>query len=127
MVGDVPLWKVIKTTIYGVRPSGNIAECGLRRTAELSREAYDVITYDMYVDDMLSGTGGLDRTFAVTDELQATLAKGGFTLKGFAISGEGLPETLSTDNESVLVGGLKWFPKGILLVSISKCSISTNK
>ena len=45
-------------------------------------------------------------------ELQATLAKGGFTLKGFAISGEGPPETLSTDNESVLVGGLKWFPKG---------------
>ena len=61
---------------------------------------------------MLSGTGGLDRTFEVTDELQATLAKGGFTLKGFAISGEGPPETLSTDNESVLGGGLKWFPKG---------------
>ena len=57
MVGDLPLWKVIKTAIYGVRPSGNIAECGLRRTAEPSREvypkAYDVITYDTYVDNML--------------------------------------------------------------------------
>ena len=65
MAGDVLQWKVIKTAIYGVRPSGNIAECGLRRTAELSREvypkAYGVITYDTYVDDMLSGTGGLDR------------------------------------------------------------------
>ena len=48
---------------------------------------------------MLSGMGGLDRTFEVTDELLATLAKGGFTLRGFAISGEGPPETLSTDNE----------------------------
>ena len=108
MVSDVPLWKVINTAIYGVRPSGNIAECGLRRTAELSREvypkAYDVITYATYVDDMISGTDGYI--------LQATLAEGGFTLKGFAISGEGPPETLSTDNESVLVGGLKWFPKG---------------
>ena len=118
MVGDVPLWKVIKTVIYGVRPSGNIAECGLRRTAELSRDiypkAYDVIMYETYVDDMLSGTDGVDRTFEVTDELHATLSEGGFTLKGFAMSGEEPPETLSTDNESVLVGGLRCFPKGEL-------------
>ena len=66
MVGDVPLWKVIKTVIYGVRSSRNIAECGLRRTAELSRDIYpkahDVIMYETYVDDMLSGTDGVDRT-----------------------------------------------------------------
>ena len=29
-----PQWKVIKTLIYGVRSCGNLAECGLRRTAE---------------------------------------------------------------------------------------------
>ena len=28
--GDIlPQWKVIKTLIYGVRPSGNLGECGL--------------------------------------------------------------------------------------------------
>ena len=130
MVGDVPLWKVIKTVIYGVRPSGDIAECGLRRTAELSRDiypkAYDVIMYETYVDDMLSGTDGVDRTFEVTDELHATLSKGGFTLKGFAMSGEEPPETLSTDNESVLVGGLRWFPKGDF-ISLNIKELNFNK
>ena len=111
-----PRWKVIKTLIYGVRPSGNLAECGLRRTAEISREefpeAFDIITNDTYVDDCVSGTEGPQRTLKVTDDLQIVLAKGGFTLKGFVISGEDPPEHLSSDKESVLVGGIKWFPKG---------------
>ena len=34
-VGTPPLWKVIKTLIYRVRPSDNLAERGLRKTAEL--------------------------------------------------------------------------------------------
>ena len=55
-----PQWKVIKTLIYGVRSSGNLAEYGLRLTAEICKsecpEAYDVITYDTYMDDCLSGT-----------------------------------------------------------------------
>ena len=43
-------WKVIKTLIYCVRSSGNLAECGLRRTAEKCRseypKAHDVIMND---------------------------------------------------------------------------------
>ena len=38
--GDDPRWKVIKTLIYGVRPSGNMAECGLRRTVELCKNEF---------------------------------------------------------------------------------------
>ena len=30
-----PKWKVIKTLIYGLKSSGNQAECGLRKTAKL--------------------------------------------------------------------------------------------
>ena len=89
---------------------------GIRRTAEISHDehpkAYDVVMHDTYVDDCMSGTEGLESTLQVTDELQVTLAKGGFTLKGFAMTGEDPPINLSSDNESVLVGGLKWFPKG---------------
>ena len=33
-----PVWKAIKTLIYGVRSSGNLAECGLRRTANLCKD-----------------------------------------------------------------------------------------
>ena len=32
--------KVIKTNIYGIRSSGNLAECALRRTAELTKSEY---------------------------------------------------------------------------------------
>ena len=35
-----PIWKVIKTLIYGVRSSGNLTECALRRTAELCKDEY---------------------------------------------------------------------------------------
>ena len=29
-----------KNTLYGVRASGNLAECGLRRTAEVSKNEF---------------------------------------------------------------------------------------
>ena len=88
----------------------------MRRTAGNCRNdfpwAYDVISHDTDVDDCMSGTEGLEQTRQVTDELQVTLAKWGSSLKGFAISGQDPLENLSRDRESVLVGGLKWFPKG---------------
>ena len=110
------VWKVIKTLIYGVRSSGNQAECGLRRTAELSRDmypdVYDVITNDTYVDDCLSGTTSSMETERVTDEMQHALAKGGFTLKGFMMTGVSPPSNMSADNVSAPVGGVRWFPVG---------------
>ena len=51
------------------------------------------------------------RRHQVTDEIQITLSKGGFSLKGFSMSGEDATENLSGDKKSVLVGGLPWFPK----------------
>ena len=106
--GDIlPQWKVIKTHIYGVRSSGNLAECGLRRTVEMCRDefprAYDVITCDTYVDNMLSGTESSEETMSVTDDLEAAVLKGGCRLKGFTISGYEPSENLSSDQESVVV------------------------
>ena len=114
--GDDPRWKVIKTLIYGVRPSGNMAECGIRRTELCKNEfplAYDPIVHDTYVDDWASGTDTFDQALRVTDELQVAVGKGGFTFKGFTMSGSDPPEHLSNDSKSVAVAGLKWFPKGI--------------
>ena len=92
--GDEPFWKVIKTAIYGVVSSGNIAECGLRMTAELSRdeypEAYKVIMYHIYVDDCISGTNALHLTMELINALRAVLALGGFELKYVVISGDKL-------------------------------------
>ena len=48
----------------------------------------------------------------MTDQIQLAVAKGGFSLKGFTISGSDPPENLSSDGKSIHVLGLKWFPKG---------------
>ena len=114
-VGIAPRVKVIKTNIYGVRSSGNIAECGIRKTAEITRlefpKAYDIIMNDTYVDDILSGDNSLIKFFEKTDQLNIALGKGGFILKGFTFSGSNPPEYLSNDGVSVMVGGYRWFSK----------------
>ena len=54
-----PQRKVIKTLIYGVNPSGNLAERGLRLAAEKTKHLYpqasEVVMKDLYVDDCLCG------------------------------------------------------------------------
>ena len=113
--GVHPVWKVIKTLIYGVRPSGQLAEVAIRKTAELTKDrypkAYPVIMKDIYVDDCLSGTNSVKSRNITTDQLIAALATTGFDIKGLTVSGEPPPAHLSLDGESVIVGGFKWYPK----------------
>ncbi|XP_066923741.1 uncharacterized protein [Clytia hemisphaerica] len=46
-----------------------------------------------------------------SQELEQVVNKGGFQLKGIVISGEDPPETMSENQQSVTVAGMKWFPK----------------
>ena len=115
-VGVAPRLKVIKTAIYGVRSSGNVAESGIRKTAELTRKqyprAYDVMTDDLYVDDCMSGAGSQKDRSQITEELSGALAKGGFKLKGFTFSGLDPPDHLANEDKvSVNVGGYRWYSK----------------
>ena len=115
-IGVPPQWKVIKTLIYGVRPSGGLAQSALRKTVELMKTefplAYGPITYDTYMDDCASGTPRWEESVRVMDEIENSLSYGGFTLKGYSMSGEDPLEHLSADGKSVSVLGLRWFPKG---------------
>ena len=114
-----PLLHVIKTLIYGVKPSGNQAEKGIRETAEISKEAYprqyEIIHKDVYVDDCLSGEKTYEEAKEVTDGLQIVLNKGGFRLKGITFSGYDPPDHLCNDGKSLTVAGMKWFPKADLI------------
>ena len=74
-------------------------------------KAFNIINDDIYVDDCFSGDTSEEGVREKTDELCVALSKGGFDLKGFALSKEDPPEHLSHDGKSVLVGGLRWFPK----------------
>ena len=93
-----PHRKVIKTAIYGVRPSGNLAQTGLRKTAERAKNrfprAHDIIMGDIYVDCM-SADKSYNERLSTTDELKMALEKGGFILKGFTFSGSDPPEHLT--------------------------------
>ena len=114
-LGVPPVWKVIKTAIYGVISSGNVADCGLRKTAELTKmqypKAYPIIMDKRYVDDVFAGDNTEEDREESMDQLSSAMAKGGFSLKGFTVSHEDPPEKLSSDGKSVNVGGLRWFSK----------------
>ena len=125
-----PYVAVMSTLIYGVKSSGNQAECALRETTKLFQDKYpvqnDMIQNDTYVDDcgsglnvieegVLNATASYEEAKTVTDDLQILLNKGGFKLKGITFSGCDPPENLCGDDESVSFAGLKWFPKTDLL------------
>ena len=107
-----PMIKVIMTIIYGVKASGNQAECALRKLAELLKhlypEAAHAIKYDTYMDDTVTGTTDIDKADALTADLSAMLSQGGFSTKGYTISGRPPPASLSKDGVSVGVLGGKW-------------------
>ena len=114
-INKEPEEKVIKTLIYGVRSSGNQAEFALRTIAEASKDefpdAHDAIQNDVYVDDCLSGAPNHDAAHQLADEVEMTVNRGGFELKGVAFSGEDPPPQLTDDGEMIHIAGLKWFVK----------------
>lgn len=115
----IPDEKVIKTLIYGVKPSGNQAEYGLRKIAEMSSkefpEASQIIKRDIYVDDCISGESSLDKANQRADELELIVNRGGYKLKGITFTGENPQDNLSDDGQSLIVAGLKWYPKDDLI------------
>ena len=114
-INKEPEEKVIKTLIYGVRSSGNQSEFALRKVAEMSKDEYpdanDVIQHDIYVDDCLTGAPNREAAHQLADEVELTLNRGGFELKGVAFSGEDPPSQLTDDGEMIHIAGLKWFVK----------------
>ena len=112
-VGKDPEEKVILTLIYGVKPSGNLAERCIRVTAMLSKteypHIYELIILDIYVDDCISGGRSPKEAAIIADQLEIVLNRGGFSLKGVAFSKKKPPESLSEDGESVVVAGIRWY------------------
>ena len=115
----LPEEKVIKTLIYGIKSSGNQAERGLRETAKMSSTEYplvnQIVQNDIYVDDCLSGEENEQKALERADQVELVLNRGGFSLKGVTFSGKEPPNTLTADNTTINVAGMKWFPKEDML------------
>ena len=108
---EPPEEKIITKCIYGVKPSGNIAEKAIRLTAEHSRkefpDVYDVIRHDTYMDDIISGCPSVEEVHKLADDMDIVLGRGGFILKGWTITGSPPLEKLSNDDgKTIFAGGM---------------------
>ena len=106
---------VIKTLIYGVRPSGNLTGAGFVKIADHARSNYPhleqgakVIRDDTYVDDSVSSFDSIQEAQAVASAMVEVLSLGGAAIKDFAFSGAPPSEKLSTDGCQVGVLGYSW-------------------
>ena len=97
----IPKEKIIKTLIYGIRPSGNQAECGLRSIADLFKDDYPevnkIVQDDVYVDDCITGESSIDTAYTREDELELIMHRGGFHLQGVTFSGTDPSPELTDD------------------------------
>ena len=106
---------IIKTLIYGVRPSGNLTGAGFVKVAEFARanhphleQGAKVIRDDTYVDDSVSSFDTFEETQAVASAMVEVLSFGGAAIKDFAFSSVPPSEKLSTDGHQVGVLGYSW-------------------
>ena len=87
-----PMEKIIMTLIYGVTSSGNQAEFALRETARMLAtqypEAARALIKHTYMDDILTGADDMEAAEKLTSDIDAVTLKGGFSTKGYTISGK---------------------------------------
>ena len=102
-----------------MKPSGNLAERGLRETARLQKDDYprvnEIVQNDVYVDDCISGEDSERVRDKVTDQMSIVVGKGGFKFKGPTYSGCDPPDDLKFPDNSINVAGYRWFSKKDLL------------
>ena len=78
-------------------------------------EVNHIVQKDIYLGDCLSGALNLKHVMIRTDQIELILNRGGFSLKGLAFSGKDPPATLTSDEASINLAGIRWFPKEDLL------------
>ena len=101
----------------------------MRETTRLSKDEYPtvhkIINQDVYVDDCLSGETSADLALQRADEIELVLNRGGFSLKGFTITGRKPLESLSQDGKTINVAGMKWEPeKDLIMLDVSELNFA---
>ena len=85
-----------------------------------------ILQNDIYVDDCLPGEENEQKALERADQVELVLNRGGFSLKGVTFSGKEPPNTLTADNTTINVAGIKWFPKEDML-SLDKSELNFAK
>ena len=108
---------VIRTLIYGVRPSGNLTGAGFVRVADYAEQqrphlvkGAKVVKHDTYVDDSVASFDSLKECMEVANAMVEVLSLGGAVIKDFAFSSIPPSDKLSSDGVHVGVLGYMWNP-----------------
>ena len=106
---------VVKTLIYGIRPSGNQMSAGFRKLANYVEGQFPeyapgarVLRDDTYVDDAVRSEETKDARERSAEGLKFTLAQAGLSAKSFTFNNEVPDESVSADGKHVGVLGLLW-------------------
>ena len=111
------LW-VVKTLIYGVRPSGNLMMAAFELLSDFCYEhspdykkGGDILRFETYVDDSLHSAP--DQVAAEEDakSFEYVLGLGGINVKGFTFARRPPPPEVSTDEKTVGLLGVMWTTK----------------
>lgn len=117
-LGDPVVRMVVKTLIYGVRPSGQLTGEGIQQVAahclkvkpEYARGA-EVVSNNSYVDDLLDSCGSQEEAMEIIEAIRYCLGLANMTVKDFTVSGTCPSEAVSSDGKSVGVLGYIWLPE----------------
>ena len=113
---------VIKTIIYGVRPSGNQLGAGFCKLANYVTDHYPdqapgakALKESSYVDDVMDPAININTARATAKSLEFTLGLADMKVKGFTFPGEPPSPDVSNDGKTVGLVGHTWEPKPDLI------------
>ena len=108
---------VIRTLIYGIKPSGNMTQAGFEKTAqrallikpELSPGA-KLILNNTYVDDTVASMSSLEQCNQAAECMAKVLDMAQIKVKDFTFSGTAPSEKVSSNGKTLGVLGYVWDP-----------------
>ena len=126
---------IIKTLIYGVRPSGGMTQAGFTKLADHAlvnsphlANGANALKNSTYVDDTLASHDSLEDCKEAAQAMAEILGTAGITVKEFTFSGHPPTEKVSSDGATVGALGYVWHPVGeTLSISIKPTTLGKNK
>ena len=108
---------IVRTLIYGVRPSGNQTTAGFVKLSEHCKLNYpehsrgaDVLAEDAYMDDILHSEDTPEDCRSVAESLDFTLGLGSMSVKAYTFAGDPPSEQVSANGTTVGLVGMVWDP-----------------
>ena len=117
---------VVRTLIYGVRPSGNLMMAAFKLVSDYAAEMWPehatgarALT-KAYVDDLLHAVRDKRTAKGDAASLLFVLGLAKLSIKGFTFSGQAPPPEVSADGQTVGLLGMVWEPAADLVTVAAK-------